>query len=236
MSCSPRSRTFTFAFTLLGCLAVTASGCADLNDLIEKIRDSDGNGGGGDAGGTPGTGAAPGRDPGAGGKSGGPSIEPSGPACASTESCPEGTFCTTEKDVCNPPPGCDGSPDKACPAVCYGTCEKADAPGVPCGKTTCRAGQFCCNPSCGICTEPDEACTLQACEDPKTPPPAECKTDADCRTFSDYCTGCDCRALARHETDPVCKGPGVRCFADPCGGQTATCQNGQCVLGSAAGR
>lgn len=210
------------AFAFIGCLAVATSGCDNLDDLIEKIRVPDGSGTGGNAGGAPG----------AGGKSGGTPIDPSGPACASTESCPAGTVCTTEKGVCNSPPGCDGSPDKACPAVCYGTCEKANSGGVPCGRTTCAAGKVCCNASCGICTEPDGACTQQACEDPKTPPPAECKSDADCRTFSDYCTGCDCRALASNESDPVCTGPGVRCFADPCGGKTAVCQNGQCVLGS----
>lgn len=52
---------------------------------------------------------------------------------------------------------------------------------------------------------------------------AACTTDADCRTFADYCTGCDCRALAQGEADPVCSGLGVRCFADPCMQHTAAC-------------
>lgn len=59
---------------------------------------------------------------------------------------------------------------------------------------------------------------------------SSCSTDADCRLFSDYCTGCDCRALGTHERDPVCNGPGVRCFADPCMSSTAACVNGSCVV------
>jgi hypothetical protein len=77
-----------------------------------------------------------------------------------------------------------------------------------------------------------------------TPPPtnegdptpvtnAECTTDADCRIFSDYCTGCDCRALATAEADPVCDGPGVRCVADPCMGRAAVCEAGECTLAAA---
>lgn len=53
--------------------------------------------------------------------------------------------------------------------------------------------------------------------------------DADCRLFSDYCTGCDCRALAPGASDPKCKGPGVRCIADPCGRKRAACMEGTCV-------
>ncbi|HEY3495508.1 MAG TPA: hypothetical protein VGK73_12515, partial [Polyangiaceae bacterium] len=58
----------------------------------------------------------------------------------------------------------------------------------------------------------------------------ECASDRDCRTFSDYCTGCDCRALANGEPDPVCPGPGVQCFVDPCFNQKAVCVDGQCTL------
>ncbi|MBI5512722.1 MAG: hypothetical protein HY909_03085 [Deltaproteobacteria bacterium] len=60
--------------------------------------------------------------------------------------------------------------------------------------------------------------------------PSLCSTDADCRVYSDYCTGCDCRALSTREPDPVCTGPGVRCFADPCLGRTAVCLQGSCSL------
>ncbi|HQY62385.1 MAG: hypothetical protein IPF92_18815 [Myxococcales bacterium] len=57
-----------------------------------------------------------------------------------------------------------------------------------------------------------------------------CVTDADCRLFSDYCTGCDCRALTQSAPDPTCAGPGVRCFADPCGNKVAACVAGACVI------
>jgi hypothetical protein len=57
-----------------------------------------------------------------------------------------------------------------------------------------------------------------------------CRTNTDCRLFSDYCTGCDCRALGAGEVDPVCSGPGVRCFADPCLKQNAVCQAGRCAV------
>jgi hypothetical protein len=64
---------------------------------------------------------------------------------------------------------------------------------------------------------------------------AACANDGDCRLFADYCTGCDCRALARGESDPTCAGPGVRCFADPCLQKKAACQKGHCVTVAATG-
>jgi hypothetical protein len=63
----------------------------------------------------------------------------------------------------------------------------------------------------------------------QAPAPGACTADEDCRLFSDYCTGCDCRALAKGDPDPTCDGPGVRCVADPCMTQAAACQNGACV-------
>ncbi len=38
------------------------------------------------------------------------------------------------------------------------------------------------------------------------------------------------QALAASDPDPVCSGPGVRCFADPCVGLTAVCLAGSCSL------
>lgn len=61
----------------------------------------------------------------------------------------------------------------------------------------------------------------------------ECTTNADCRLEADYCTGCDCRALSSRESLPVCSGPGVRCFADPCMAKAAVCSAGACVVTSA---
>jgi hypothetical protein len=59
---------------------------------------------------------------------------------------------------------------------------------------------------------------------------AACSADADCRLFSDYCTGCDCRALARGEADPTCAGPGVRCLVEPCRDKKAACEKGRCLV------
>lgn len=56
--------------------------------------------------------------------------------------------------------------------------------------------------------------SMERCE--CEPDNAECTTDGDCRLEADYCTGCDCPALAPGEKIPACPGPGVQCFADPC--------------------
>ena len=103
------------------------------------------------------------------------------------------------------------------------------ASGDPCGPTTCPAGQVCCNPSCGICTPPGGFCTQQFCE--QAPASAgTCRSDADCRLLSDTCTSCTCRVLATGEEMPICNGPGVKCFADPCRQKTAACQSGRCQV------
>lgn len=57
-----------------------------------------------------------------------------------------------------------------------------------------------------------------------------CLSDSDCRVVDDYCTGCDCRALSDSQELPVCSGPGVRCFAQPCAGKTAACVNHACAV------
>ena len=138
-------------------------------------------------------------------------------------------------------------PGVACPQFCRIDCP----PGVsPCGPTVCRHNEECCNESCGICTRPGESCTQQACA-PATPcvdtvlcirgthwsprlcecvPNGSCDVDQDCRLFSDYCTGCDCRALSNDDADPVCSGPGAECLADPCMGRSVQCVSGQCVV------
>jgi hypothetical protein len=56
-----------------------------------------------------------------------------------------------------------------------------------------------------------------------------CSNDSDCTLKADYCTGCDCVALAPGQSVKPCSGPGVQCFVDPCGSKTAACQNGACV-------
>jgi hypothetical protein len=149
-------------------------------------------------------------------------------------------------------------PGQVCPRIaCYLDC---NAP-TPCGPAKCANGQVCCNESCGICTEPGGFCTDQYCAPvekghrcdvialcipgyhwseakcgclpDKDGAPAGCTSDADCRTFSNYCTGCNCDALGAHDPDPTCDGPGVQCFADPCMNQTAVCLAGTCSLQTA---
>lgn len=119
---------------------------------------------------------------------------------------------------------------RICPMT---ACQLVCPPGVkPCGNNTCTKGETCCSEECGVCMKTGPlGCPAIKC----LPPVTGCATDADCRTFSDYCTGCDCRALLVMDTDPVCSGPGVRCFADPCGGKVATCDvaTGQCGLATA---
>lgn len=113
----------------------------------------------------------------------------------------------------------------------------------PCASSNqCPRGNYCtvddgvCNPppGCG----PGQSCPTVCygtCQGFRTEA-ALCRYDSDCRTFSDYCTGCDCRALGATQKDPVCKGPGVQCFVDPCLDKTAVCEAGRCVIsgGSAA--
>jgi hypothetical protein len=159
------------------------------------------------------------RDPGPG---------PGAKACASTTECGADQVCSVERGVCNPPPGCD--PGEICPAVCYGTCEAKSGGGEKCGNSVCGAGLECCNPSCGICVPPGGACTQQLCD----PPTAQCRTDADCRAFSFMCTGCDCLALGPKDPEPICNGPGVLCFADPCLNKKAVCESGKCVIATPA--
>jgi hypothetical protein len=184
---------------------------------------STGSGGaGGAAGGSTGSGGAGGAAGGSTGSGG----AGGGVPCASTTSCAMGEVCSTVNGICNAPPGCNMG--VSCPAVCYGTCiPAAVVDGPVCGATRCAAGKTCCNSSCGICAGPNEGCTQQICV-----PPADagaCMTDADCRTEADYCTGCDCRALAKGQSLPPCSGPGVRCLRDPCSDKKAACVNGACV-------
>lgn len=199
-------------------VALAGAGCDDFQDAIRRAYEDANKGA-----------APPVKDP-------SPQPDPA-KACAASESCAAGEVCSVELGVCDSPPGC-GGPETACPAVCYGTCvPKKDPPppppkGEPCGAATCDAGMVCCNASCGVCVPPGGGCTKQACLPPE-PPKGECATDADCRTFSNYCDGCGCEPLANSEKEPACNGKSVACFADPCGNQKAVCKAGQCVLASA---
>jgi hypothetical protein len=90
-------------------------------------------------------------------------------ACASSQQCPQGQYCTVEDGECNRPPGC--GPNDICPMMCWGRCatKGAGAQRVRCGKKLCPSGQVCCNESCSICTPPDGFCTKQLCGEPGGP-------------------------------------------------------------------
>jgi hypothetical protein len=204
------------AVSVLGGCGVDTSGTED---------DGGTGGGGGSAAATGGRGAGSGGrtgGPGTGGSTGGGGATLLGP-CTSTANCSNGEVCTTEDGACNSAPGCSG--DGGCPNVCFGTCRVAGpVSSESCGGTLCGPGSRCCNESCGVCMPTEmQACDKQACA------PPQCRTDGDCRATADYCTGCDCRALGPGENLPACPGPGVRCFADPCGNAVARCRNNRCV-------
>lgn len=115
--------------------------------------------------------------------------------------------------------------------------EPSASGGEPCGPVKCGANEVCCNASCGVCTPPGGVCTQQFCEPDPVPAgqgagEGVCQTDSDCSVNSDYCKGCDCRALGPNQTLPPCQGPGVRCFADPCMGKVAVCKAGRCEVAS----
>jgi hypothetical protein len=164
-------------------------------------------------GGAPGGATATGGKPATGGASGSGGIRIGVPCGKNT--CAAGLYC------CNPSCGTCAALNEAC------TQQACDDPptGVPCGNTVCAAGEECCNPSCSTCVEKGGGCTQQICE-PTTP----CTGPADCRLEADYCTGCNCRALSPGEKLPACAGPGVQCFADPCGGKAPICKGGKCVV------
>jgi hypothetical protein len=56
-----------------------------------------------------------------------------------------------------------------------------------------------------------------------------CDGDEDCRLEANYCSGCDCVALADGEDLPKCPTTPVQCLVDPCRQMEAQCQAGRCV-------
>ena len=96
--------------------------------------------------------------------------------------------------------------------------------GVPCGKNTCGAGQYCCNPSCGTCARLNELCTQEACEDPPTGTPCgntvcgpgEFCCNPSCSTCAENGGGCTQQIC---EPTTPCTGPAdCRLEADYCTG------------------
>jgi len=140
-------------------------------------------------------------------------------------SCASGLVCTPKLggpapgDVggtCQPEPAADGG-------VCVAQAGEHCAGNIrqPC---SCAAG-LACTPAAAGPPAGDVGGTCQAITHA-----AACARDADCRLEADYCTGCDCVALAPGQSVKACSGPGVRCFADPCGTKQAACQDHACVV------
>ena len=107
--------------------------------------------------------------------------------------------------------------------------------GVCRSSADCPASQQCTTEE-GVCNPPPGCQGAKVCPavcygtcEPK-PVGGRCNSDSDCRVFADTCTGCDCLSLSICETDPVCPGPGVQCFVDPCAGKQAFCDAGHCNL------
>lgn len=109
--------------------------------------------------------------------------------------------------------------------------------GKPCASTESCAKDEVCTTEDGVCKAPP------GCGGPNVACPAvcygecrpassggACAHDDDCHLEADYCTGCDCRSLAKGETVPRCPGPGVQCLIDPCGRLAARCLNGMCSV------
>ncbi len=58
-----------------------------------------------------------------------------------------------------------------------------------------------------------------------------CTVASDCRTFSNYCSGCACDVLGTGNANPGCDAGTVSCIVDPCYGHTAACDaTHHCVL------
>jgi hypothetical protein len=88
-------------------------------------------------------------------------------------------------------------------------------------------------PSMPANTTPESTSTPPATT-PKGPSPTACKTDADCRLFSDACGICSCRPFAKTAPNPTCPGPLTPCLIDPCTGLHAICRKGNCAIGDPA--
>jgi len=113
------------------------------------------------------------------------------------------------------------------PVVLSIACSSAQDPTT---EDTSEAQTGGCRVVCPKCP-PNQVCPKIACYlDCNSHKPGSCTQDTDCRLFDDYCTGCDCRALSTSQKDPVCNGPGVKCFAEPCLNHTAACVQGTCTV------
>jgi len=175
---------------------------------------------------------------GTGGKSGGTGGATGGGIACGQNTCKQGEYCCNASCGMCAPMGA-ACIDIACPAP--GACTSDADCSVHadyCGGCNCRVtGETvpaCTGPQVECFADPclgtTAACANGTCTKVKTPPTtAECQKDSDCTLQANYCTGCNCDALAPGESVPPCNGAGVQCLVDPCQTKTAACVNGACV-------
>jgi hypothetical protein len=154
--------------------------------------------------------------------------------------------CKVAEDCPQPAGPCQLCPDgsTACPSAdcvdgqCVGSFD--GCPPDNGDPVQCKAADDCPAPAlpCELCPDGSTACPWTDCIggqcvggfDSCQPGKTECSSDADCHLEDNYCGGCNCLALPKGESGPICKDP-VQCFAQPCGfGQVAACVSGQCVV------
>jgi hypothetical protein len=115
------------------------------------------------------------------------------------------------------------------------SCRNQPVPAIGCANGT--APEFTCmRGNDGQCRWSAPRCPGADASTPQADgggPGTACRMDSDCRLFDDYCTGCDCRALAKTDSNPTCNGPGVRCAVQPCANKVAACESGRCVVRAA---
>jgi hypothetical protein len=117
----------------------------------------------------------------------------------------------------NPAYRCKGVPTDCIPSLC--ACDEDR--GVWGCTADCRADPLPCSDAG---THPIDATTSDGS--------APCKTDKDCRLYSQYCDGCLCLPLKAWDPEPVCTTTIVNCLADPCMAKAPRCQDGVCVAGA----
>jgi hypothetical protein len=129
-------------------------------------------------------------------------------SCVHDGDCASGEYCGYAiSATCSATGQCLPTPKgPACMSIAQGCGCDGTAVGIPCDRL----------PSAPV--RHSGACS-------SGPTGSTCTANSDCRTFSDYCTGCNCDALATSDPNPPCSGPGVSCFADPCRGHTAVCDS-----------
>ena len=123
-------------------------------------------------------------------------------------------------------------------------------PTMACASTEACAAGLVCSTELGVCDSPPgcggdtnndfvgacPAVCYGTCVSKvhPTPGPGLCQTDSDCRIYSDYCGGCNCRAVIPNAGAALpCTETAVQCLVDPCGQKMAVCVNGQCGVADA---